>query len=141
MCPDLITHLSQKTTRSKIQILHIFDLKPMTLKLYLTKFSEKEQERIKMCCINIHLTGISFTLTRTTYVNYCTWLLHTVWIKRCMTKKNSVQILQICWTFFRVFTDTIQSLMMEIKLFSMILNTMQIIIFSRLSEIALYPLN
>ena len=32
--------------------------------LYLTKNSEKESKRIKMCCINIHLTVNPFTFSR-----------------------------------------------------------------------------
>ena len=34
------------------------------INLYLTKFSERESESIKMCCINIYLIGNPFTFNK-----------------------------------------------------------------------------
>ena len=92
----------------------------------------RNRQTKNMLHIYIHLTLTS----------YCTWVLHSVRIKHCKTGCFSVQILCFfCWNFHTCI-EHIQSLIMKIRYFSMIINTMQLIIlqFCRLSDIALYNL-
>ena len=73
----------------------------------------------------IHLaTAPHLLLTSTEYANYCSRVLHSIRIKRCTTKCFSVQIFQICWSFC-TYTEPIQSSIMKIGLFSIILDIMQ----------------
>ena len=77
------------------------------IKLYLTKFSEREPENIQMRCINIHSTVNPFTFNKLLYMLitflYYTWLLQTFRIKRCTIKwVFSVQILRIFIMFSRI---------------------------------------
>ena len=79
--------------------------------------------------------GHWFILTSTAYANYCLFQEHTIRIKHCTTNSFSAQFLQICIRYC-AYIEPIQSLIMQIRWFNMILNTVHFIIlwFSRLSD-------
>ena len=95
-----------------------------------------------MCCINILLTVYPFTFNK-----FCICLLLYMTVTHYQNKMlyNKVFLIQTLWIWwcFHAYTESIQNLIMQIRLFSIILNPMKLTFlwFSRLPDIALKTLN
>ena len=68
-------------TRKADQFVFLFWDTLKCVKIHLTKFSERESKRIKMCCINMHLTSNPFTLNK-----YCIYKLLCMIVTCCQNK-------------------------------------------------------
>ena len=124
---------------------HINEWHEKLIKVYKAisyKISGKGIKKYKMCYMNFIWPMIHLLLTNTSCKVYCNGLSHTIRIKHCITKCFSVQVLCIC-SCFHAYTESIQTLTMQIWYFSLIVNKEQFIIlwFFMLSDIAFIHFN